>query len=321
MDSLGFECWEDISEFTGKDINPSVLSEEAVRNVKKEETFDKIVNCTFCNAKVLKNYLRNHISHLHVQKLDFDSGGREDFEQDDIEEISEDDRESFEKLVNLDDITIFSRNQEEELITKIESQQHEESSNKIENISKNYEDSKEALEEHSQIEVIKCSFCKSFVPRSNIREHTMMHVKPNKKTFKCETCDKSFVDNYKLKVHITSHTGEKAFQCPSCDQTFRLKPMLKRHEDVHHTKTNLSYCDKCSRTFNTKRGLQTHLGSFHGDELGFKCDFCNSRFFSKGGLDAHRQEACFRHTCEKCNKKFKIRYKLKHHKCPLKNIV
>merc|ERR1719186_2257061 len=249
MDSLDFE-WEDVSEFTGNDINPSVLSEEAV---------------------------------------DFDNGGREDFEQDDIEEISEDDRESFEKLVNLDDIKKFSGNQEEELNTKIESQQHEESSNKIENIRKNYEDSKEALEEHSQIEVIKCSFCKSFVPRSNIREHTTMHVKPNKKTFKCETCDKSFVDNYKLKVHITIHTGEKAFQCPSCDQTFRLKPMLKRHEDVHHTKTNLSYCDKCARTFNTKRGLQNHLGSFHGDELGFKCDFCNSRFFSIGGLDAHRQ--------------------------------
>merc|ERR1712096_450465 len=98
------------------------------------------------------------------------------------EEISEDDRESFEKLVNLDDIKIFNRNQEEELITKIESQQHEESSNKIENISKHYEDSREALEEHSQIEVIKCSFCKTFVPRSNIREHTIMHVKPNKNT-------------------------------------------------------------------------------------------------------------------------------------------
>jgi len=133
MDSLGFE-WEDVSEFTGKDIKPSVLS--------KEETFDKIVNCTFCNAKVQNNYLPNHISNLHVQKLDIDNGGREDFEHDDIEEISEDDRESFEKLVNLDDVKILSRNQE-----------HEESSNKIENISKNYEYSKEALEEHSQIQV------------------------------------------------------------------------------------------------------------------------------------------------------------------------
>ena len=160
----------------------------------------------------------------------------------------------------------------------------------------------------------KCSFCKKLVPKCYIREHTMEHVKPRMKTFKCETCDKSFVDNYKLKVHMTSHTGEKPFQCPSCGQSFRLKPMLKRHNDVHHTKTNLSHCDKCAKTFNTKRGLQNHLGSFHGEELGFKCEFCNSRFFSKEGLDAHRQEACFKHSCDECNKQFKIKSKLKHHK-------
>lgn len=65
-----------------------------------------------------------------------------------------------------------------------------------------------------------------FRNRESLRRHGLVH---RPKTFKCEYCEKSFVENSKLKRHYLVHTGLKPFRCyfPGCQKQFSLSYNLK----------------------------------------------------------------------------------------------
>ena len=58
-----------------------------------------------------------------------------------------------------------------------------------------------------------------------------------KKTFKCETCDKSFARKTHLEKHMSSvHEGKKPCKCDICETNFADKYRLKMYVTSVHEK-------------------------------------------------------------------------------------
>ena len=62
-------------------------------------------------------------------------------------------------------------------------------------------------------------------------------VHENEKSYKCETCEKSFGIKKNLKRHVRMiHENLKVYRCESCDRSFGQKDSLKNHVNVVHEK-------------------------------------------------------------------------------------
>ena len=55
----------------------------------------------------------------------------------------------------------------------------------------------------------------------------------SRKKIKCETCGKTFKENYELEIHIEEHDAVKKFKCEVCGKDFYLKWRLQKHTNLH----------------------------------------------------------------------------------------
>ena len=68
------------------------------------------------------------------------------------------------------------------------------------------------------------------------------HVKAiNKENHKCNICDNSFDNRWKIEKHLNEHDAAKEFKCDQCDSEFFLKWRLERHVEGH-SRTNRKGC-------------------------------------------------------------------------------
>ena len=130
----------------------------------------------------------------------------------------------------------------------------------------------------------------------------------------CHLCNKTFEGNYKLKLHMNSHTGEKPFVCQICKKAFSRGPTLNQHLRIHFAAAfSCKYCDRsfrnpadrlvhvltqaCTRrdrhlsqtphgwiciscddkSFSTKEQAERHARS-HEQGKGMLCPVCNHNF-------------------------------------------
>lgn len=71
-------------------------------------------------------------------------------------------------------------------------------------------------------------------------------------------CGRAFKDNFKLKRHMLSHTGEKRFFCEFCGKGFSLDFNLKTHIRTHTGEKPYACGFGCGKRFNQCSNLGSH---------------------------------------------------------------
>ena len=114
-----------------------------------------------------------------------------------------------------------------------------------------------------------------------------------------------------LNKHISHHLNKRQFVCEKCNKQFNNNPHLLHHKRCVHSTDTPFVCNQinCNKRFKTNTHLTQHQIK-HSSVKSFGCDKCDKRFKFKGDLFHHkkfvhsniRQFVC---TINNCNKKFK----------------
>ena len=124
-------------------------------------------------------------------------------------------------------------------------------------------------------------------------------------TFKCELCNKEFLQNCELKTHLCIHDSNldlKDEKCDICNNTFKGLDSLKLHKSTVHSEYEIHKCQKCGEDFYGTWALKEHIKSFHEH----KCEICNKSFSTVQNRNVHVKT--FHEdllNCDICKKSFK----------------
>ena len=76
----------------------------------------------------------------------------------------------------------------------------------------------------------------------------------------CESCEKTFTDDSKLRDHINEVHKTTEYLCGKCDYKTTDQELFKTHSDFSHEEPDLTLfeCDQCKVVFNSKSDLEYH---------------------------------------------------------------
>ena len=170
-------------------------------------------------------------------------------------------------------------------------------------------------------------------------------VKVEKKTHRCELCNKEFDRAKYLKRHIkTCHkSAVNDGLCKHCGLVFAKSSLLRKHQREVHSTKKTNTCFICSQTFTDLEGhmksvhqkmslqplkcphcwwatgdvleYKKHVAKHVGEEKPFDCKDCGKRFRTKMlyGMHIRIHERGFRYACSVCGHRFNQASNLKRH--------
>lgn len=150
-----------------------------------------------------------------------------------------------------------------------------------------------------------------------------MHIADEDRKFSCTKCDKKFVHNYTLRMHMNQvhdkDEKEATIPCKFCDKFYKTERQLKGHVDFCHKESQQTWiCHICSKVLKTKSTLEIHINAHINPDDPIECNLCghilkNKRRFAIH-MSKHKSEANGPYECEKgCGKVFKHRYAMIDH--------
>lgn len=165
---------------------------------------------------------------------------------------------------------------------------------------------------------------KAFARPVRLEEHKRSHT--NDRIFKCpeEDCDKDFLRDSHLKIHIkNAHTEVRDYICDweGCDKAYSTGTRLRRHREGHEkpkkTKFRCTGFPPCNEAFRRDGNLQKHINSVHLQLGPLRCPHvdaqtgfsCQSGFDKASSLKRHEAEyhGETRFSCELCSPDFNAR--------------
>ena len=132
----------------------------------------------------------------------------------------------------------------------------------------NMNNSRNVTEEISDKKENKCTMCGlDFNSKNRLKKHKIeLHAKP----IKCQNCDKMFMKNCELELHIRSkHEEVKDYKCDLCDKRFVLKWRMVKHQESHRDPGR----KKCHYFNNRKTCPFDELGCMFAHETSEVCRF------------------------------------------------
>ncbi|XP_026739898.1 zinc finger protein 2 homolog [Trichoplusia ni] len=170
-------------------------------------------------------------------------------------------------------------------------------------------------------DTLECKICKKILKNVNSYKcHVKLH---GNRSFKCNTCDKTYPTKHALKHHINTHTREKVFTCDYCNKTFLGRTVLRKHILFHLGLNKKKLCDLCGWSFNDSSNLRSHVRSVHLKLRPFVCNTCGKTFKAKKHLKDHQFKhgtGSKRFFCDKCDKKYSTCTSLKIHRLKHDNV-
>lgn len=109
-----------------------------------------------------------------------------------------------------------------------------------------------------------CPYCGKMVSLSTLRRHELIHK--GERPFKCTMpdCDRKFRSKPEVKKHILMcHTTERPYKCDICQKGFINQCFLKHHAAVHSGKKPF-VCHICCKAFPRAYSMQRHIKLKHG---------------------------------------------------------
>ena len=177
------------------------------------------------------------------------------------------------------------------------------------------------ISHHLNKRQIVCEECnKHFNYNSQLLSHKR-YVHSTDRLFVCNRidCNKTFKTKSKLTQHKSTHSSVKSFGCNECDKRFKTNSLLGKHKNFVHSNVRPFVCPQinCNKSFKIKAYLKLHK-RIHCSDKPFECEECKQRFKFKSILISHKllhsNEKQFKCDVNDCNRSFKQRSGLSHHK-------
>ena len=226
-------------------------------NVKKmmvtEEAMKDVINCYTKNVEALKTYTLEINARVGViedtlknDKASFDGlikekveGVREDLASldekiDTIEEKLEEDLENTEARMDKNiSNSIEKQTQERKKLEEL----MKENENKLKEVEFNLQKQKEIVKNGESS--FKCDECeKSFVNKNERKRHINLQ---HPKQITCEFCESIFSLSWQYEMHLETHSKSKDKKCEVCKKEFYLEWRFKQHMNVHEN-PNIMNC-------------------------------------------------------------------------------
>ncbi|XP_055331821.1 PR domain zinc finger protein 15-like [Paramacrobiotus metropolitanus] len=163
-----------------------------------------------------------------------------------------------------------------------------------------------------------CQFC-------GVRDVSLKHLKERHPaeyalktaTFaeRCDICLEKFSTvSAKARHHQKVHEGKRPHCCLFCGECCNSRQELAQHYPTHWQPDGYQ-CPQCHHKYPRLDKLKFHIGNMHPPPRTVPCPVCDRVFPTKRRLKQHMEahSNTYRHTCEHCNKPFKLRKTMLRH--------
>lgn len=169
----------------------------------------------------------------------------------------------------------------------------------------------------------KCEKCqKSFCNKWKLQRHLFTHIPKELYTVSCYKCLERFPSKYHFLVHLRITHSDLNHTCSVCGKIYKHQTSLTNHFRREHRSgrkcDNLRrfICDICNKSFKHKNSLEAHIMYGHLKEnKQYSCNICNMKFIKHSAMIRHKSK----HSkikplpCPRCSKSFSRKYLLMHH--------